>query len=95
MHEPCSRGVDELRLAVRGFVRDGVVPATDAAWRAAARSMSNDARARDVQIEELIIALKRTWPGLAEAERVPREQSPGLLARVVTLCVEEFYTPRD
>jgi hypothetical protein len=57
--------------------------------------MCEDARARELQIEELLIGLKRVWASVAEAERVPRDQSARLLARLVTLCVEEFYAPLD
>ena len=61
-------------------------------WRVAARAMCQDARARGVQVEELIISLKRTWAVVAEGERLPRTESPRLLSRVVTLCVEEYYS---
>jgi hypothetical protein len=91
---PCARGVDELRLALRRYVIDGGAVSDDS-WRVAARLMCDDARARSIQVEELLIALKRTWAVLVDAERIPRAHSSRLLARLVTICVQEFYGPLD
>jgi hypothetical protein len=88
---PCIAGVVALRSVVRAHVRDGPLGAPDQIWRAPARVMCQDARARGLRVEELIISLKRMWPHVADGERLPRDESPRLLARVVTLCVEEYY----
>ncbi|MFN2567828.1 MAG: hypothetical protein ABR499_22785 [Gemmatimonadaceae bacterium] len=92
---PRPEGVDELRRVVRQFLLNGPSSTPDEAWRRLARRMCEDARAREVHVEELLIGLKRTWATVADAERVPRDQSPRLLARLVTLCVKEFYGPLD
>ena len=89
----CHRDVDELRRVLRQHVRDGLSGTPDDSWRLPARLMTGQARARAVQIEALLIALEQTSPSLAEAERLPRLESSRLLARLVTLCVEEFYAP--
>ncbi|HEV3486856.1 MAG TPA: hypothetical protein VG106_15705 [Vicinamibacterales bacterium] len=79
---------------LRRYVREGATGLPDdAAWRAPARLMCDDARARSLQVEELLIALKRVWASLADDERVPRVESIRLLSRLVTICVEEFYSP--
>ena len=90
---PCAAGVDALRASLRSHARDGGGSAPDESWRAAARLMCEDARTRAVQVEELLIALKRAWSAIAEGEGIPRVESPRLLARFVTLCVEEYYSP--
>lgn len=92
---PCAEGIDGLRRLLRQYVRDGADATPDSTWRGPARVMCEDARARALRIEELLIGLKQVWATLTEAEGLPRDQSPRLLARVVTLCVEEFYAPLD
>jgi hypothetical protein len=90
---PCAAGIDALRALLRHHARDGAAASPDEAWRGAARLMCDDARTRAVQVEELLIAIKRTWPAIAESTAVPRVESPRLLARFVTICVEEYYSP--
>jgi hypothetical protein len=90
---PCTDGVDALRALVRTYMREGPDGAPDDTWRLPARVMCHDARARGVQIEELIISLKRMWNAVADGERLPRTESSRLLARVVTHCVKEYYAP--
>jgi len=90
---PCAAGVDALRELLRDHVRAAAPQAPEQSWRAAARLMCDDARRRAVQVEELLIAVKRTWPAVADGEGVPRADSPRLLARFVTICVEEYYSP--
>ena len=92
---PCGPGVDALREVLRRHVRHGTGPTPEDSWRAAARLMCQDARARALRVEELLIAVKRTWPAIADGERLSRAESPRLLARFVTLCVEEYYSPLD
>jgi hypothetical protein len=87
---PCPRGVDALRQAMRAYVRGGT---HHDVWRGAVRLMCEDARTRGVQVEELLISLKRTWAISAGVEGIPRQESCELLARVVTLCVAEYYAP--
>jgi hypothetical protein len=90
---PCASSLDALREVLRRHARDGGVRTLDESWRPAARLMCEDARARAVYVEELLIALKRAWPAVAEGEGIPRLESSRLLARFVTICVEEFYSP--
>lgn len=89
---PCRHGVDALRRAVQSR-GDGAARGNDDHWRACARVMCADARDRGVQIEGLLISLKRIWPTIPGIERLPRHESGRLLSRVVTLCVEEYYAP--
>lgn len=88
---PSARGVNALRLLMREHIRGGSAAALDPSWRAAARELCDDAHARALRVEQLLISLKGSWAVLADAERVPRGVSAQLLARLVTLCVEEYY----
>jgi hypothetical protein len=90
---PCADGINALRALVRAYIRDGPDGAPDERWRLPARVVAHDARARGVQVEELIISLKRSWNDVADRERLPRTESSRLLARVVTHCVKEYYAP--
>lgn len=90
---PCMAGVDALRELLHQHSRNGAAATRDESWRLAARLMCEDARARAAQVEELLIAIKRTWPAVAESAAVPRVESARLLMRFVTICVEEYYSP--
>ena len=90
---PCPRGVDALRQLVRRCVADGASAVPDESWRAPARLICDHARTRGARVEELLVSLKRTWPTLTEVEHMSRVDSPRLLARLVTICVEEYYAP--
>jgi hypothetical protein len=90
---PHPLGIDALRALLRSHVRDGAASTPDDAWRLVARVMSANAHDRALRVEELLISLKRAWPVLADTEQLPRLESSRLLARLVTLCVEEYYAP--
>ena len=90
---PCLAGIAALRELLRHHVRNDAAAARDESWRLAARLMCEDARARAAQVEELLIAIKRAWPAVAESAAVSRVESSRLLARFVTICVEEYYSP--
>jgi len=90
---PCVAGLDALRELLRYHARTGAAAAPDELWHVAARLMCEDARTRAIQVETLLIAIKRAWPAVAESAAVPRVESPRLLARFVTICVEEYYSP--
>jgi hypothetical protein len=88
---PCTTGVAALRNVVHAYVGNGHQALPDETWRVPARVMCEDARAHGLQIEELIISLKRAWPGVTHSQRLSRDESSRLLARFVTLCVKEYY----
>jgi hypothetical protein len=91
--QPSTRGAEALHQLIRRHAEEGSAHVSDASWRLAARLMSDDARARGVLVEELLVGVKRTWPALAERESISRVESAHLLSRFVTLCVEEYYGP--
>ena len=58
--------------------------------RAALNQLSDEARAKGVRAEQLIILLKQVWNGLPMLS-VPRDERTRMLERVVTLCINEYY----
>ena len=49
------------------------------------------AHGRDVRPEQLLIMIKEAWFELPEPERILRNHSGDVLARVITLCIDEYY----
>jgi hypothetical protein len=89
---PCRHGVEALRRTIQSSGPDAV-GADDAHWRSCARLMCADARDRGVQVEQLLVSLKRIWPHIPGVDRMARDESHRLLSRIVSLCVEEYYAP--
>ncbi len=61
--------------------------------RAALTQLSDEARAKGVRAEQLIILLKQVWNGLP-MPAVPRDERARMLERLVTLCINEYYADR-
>lgn len=52
------------------------------------------AHSRDMRAEELLIRFKEVWASLPPHAELPRgRQRDDLMARVATMCIEEFYGP--
>ena len=49
------------------------------------------ARARDVRAERVILMLKEEWRKLPEPHGLSRNETDIVLARVVTLCIQEYF----
>jgi hypothetical protein len=64
--------------------------------RDVARTLANDARARDaVRAERLLIDLRRIWHDIPEMRYLDPKSHEELWDRLVTACVEEFYRPEN
>lgn len=75
-------------LARRLSSREG-----DGELRGALRDVSREAQRRGLHAEQLVIALKRVWDEIPEVRAAgSREARLRMLERVVTLCIEEYYT---
>ena len=62
---------------------------------AVAKVIANDARARGLRAEQMIVAIKRDWPKLLERRRVPGEAELNMLCeRLVSFCIHEYYAPQ-
>lgn len=49
------------------------------------------AHGREVRPEQLLIMIKEAWFELPEPERILRDHSGDVLARVITLCIDKYY----
>lgn len=83
--------LEDLRRALIQRLQD---PTTaDGEIREALRAVSRAAQARGVRAEQVVIALKHAWdeyPGVHDAGG--REERLRALERLVTLCIEAYYT---
>jgi len=92
---PAPRGElsDAAVGALRRVVQMQLQPALhNGDLRDAIRVLCSEVHHDGLQAEQLIITVKQTWQSLPEVQRIP----PGtprneILARIVTLCIEEFY----
>jgi len=86
-------GIVAVRSALQAQLR-GNWP--DGTLRQAIRLLCAEAHGRGLQVEQLLIALKQAWRSIPEAQRIPaggpREK---LLDRLVTMCIEEFYSDQQ
>jgi hypothetical protein len=101
--EPHAASQDHLVAAdatslVREAFRVWVVGASeDVQLRRALRSFCDAAHVRHLQPQEVLIALKRICRSVPEVRDArTRDGSDALIARVVTMCIQEFYAaPAD
>lgn len=57
------------------------------------RALCDEAHRQHEPAERLIIALRRAWASLPEVRRFPRaDPRAGIIDRVITLCIQEYYT---
>lgn len=60
--------------------------------RDVARMIADDARARGLRAEQMLVAIKRDWPKVLESRRLPAEGEVLVLAdRLVSFCIHEYY----
>lgn len=91
---PSSRLDDETVSAVRHALRTYLSDHGDpSALQASLLAMANEARARTILPEQLLIVLKDVWNTLPEVRSMTdtREQI-AMLQRVVTMCIKEYYS---
>jgi hypothetical protein len=80
-----------LGLALRSA--DGRGGAPDPELRRAIQRSGESARESGLRAEQLIILLKEAWHELPEARRAPHRGADDVLARVITLCIDQYYQP--
>jgi hypothetical protein len=87
-----AEAVAALRRAVQLYVDQGSM---DGEIRHAVRTMCADVHRDNLRAEQLIIAFKEAWHALPEVHRIPRGgERERLVERVVTMCVEEYYSSK-
>ena len=77
------------------LVADGSPAVTMEGVRPLLAEACREARDRGVHAEKLLVLLKSTWLELPDARNIPRHEHVDLLARVVTLCIDEYYRAQE
>ena len=88
-----AAGLGAVRCALQAQLRQSL---PEQSLRQALRLLCDDARRHGIQPEQLIVLLKQAWLTLPEIHSLPAgalRREP--LARVVTLCIQEFYAARN
>ena len=84
--------LDAMRHAVRVSLEQ---PAEASGLRAALRAVAVEAQARQIRAEQLIVVLKQVWHTVPEVRSAPtRDIQDGLLDRLITACIQEYYRER-
>lgn len=87
----CDGAFEVLRAALTEVV-DG--KRSYAELRAPVRQLCVFAHSEDVSAEKLLVRFKEIWANLPPLAGLPRgRQRNDLMARVATMCIEEFYGP--
>ena len=77
-----------LLLALNAQRTEGDV---DSDVRALLVRACNEARAQGIRAEQLLVVLKHVWYDLPEIRHAPRHDGSSVLARVITICIHEYY----
>ena len=81
--------IEAVRNALAHYLR---APGSPTELRAALNRMADEARAKAILPEHLLITLKQIWTSLAEVRSVGDvDEQTRLLQRVVTMCIREYY----
>jgi hypothetical protein len=86
-----QEAVDSVRVALERYVE--TLPSEPAPeLRTALHALAQDARAKAVPPEHLLVALKHIWQSLPSVERVhDYGEQRRVLQRVVTICIKEYF----
>jgi hypothetical protein len=90
---PPSGLAQETTEAVRtALVRYLRAPSSPNELRDALNRMADEARAKAILPEHLLIALKQLWSSLPEVRSIGDvDEQTRMLQRVVTMCIREYY----
>ena len=79
-----------LQQALAGFLAN---PADTGKLDSALRSLTTEARDKQMHAEQLLIVLKDVWYGLPQVREAPAGDAQNtLLQRVVTQCIRQYYS---
>lgn len=68
---------------------------TDPRVRELMRQVCDVAHERGLRAEQLILFLKDAWWKLPDVRRLPRHDTGEMLARTITVCIEEYFAWGD
>jgi hypothetical protein len=80
-----------LRAALLADVR---VSQGDGQVRLLMQRACDDARAKGVHVEQLIVLLKESWHEIPQTALMSHGDGEAVLGRMVSLCIDEYYAPR-
>jgi len=83
-----------LRSGARSGANHGADHGADGELRQVLGRLCERASANGLQAEQLLIVIKAGWRELPEARHLPSRRAGETLARVVTLCIREYYATR-
>lgn len=88
---------EDARELVRVLLREalddrlrGRAPADGA--RVRVRAVCDGARRVGLPIERVLVAMKEEWREASPTLRLPRHEAAEVLDRLVTLCIDEFFS---
>ena len=80
---------DAVRVALRAYLASG----SSSDMQHSLVLLAEDARAKAIPPEQVLIALKDIWNALPEVRAMPDLGNQiRLLQRVVTMCIKEYYS---
>ena|SRR5690242_5649749 len=86
-----QEAVDSVRIALAQYVETRAAEPAPA-LRSALHALAQDARAKAVSPEHLLVALKGIWQSLPTVEKArDQAEQTRLLQRVVTICIKEYF----
>ena len=89
---------DEVARLARGLMSELLQNPDDVherslAVRAALRAVCEQARARDMPAERVLLVLKAAWRELPAPGRRSSDNNVAALGRVISICIEEYFEP--
>jgi hypothetical protein len=92
---PSAGTLARLQAALTAYVRGSRSAAEERAVRDALAALADEAHARRLHGEQMLLAFKRVWHDLPEVADAPsRRHEQALLGPLVTLCIAVYYGKR-
>ena len=86
-----QEAVESVRSALEQYV-ETLTPDPAPELRAALHALAQDARAKAVPPEQLLIALRGIWQSLPTVEKTrDHAEQTRVLQRIVTICIKEYF----
>ena len=85
-----QEAVESVRIALARYVETLAAEPTPE-LRGALHALAQDARAKAVPPEQLLVTLKGIWRSLPSVEKAPDHEQTRVLQRVVTICIKEYF----
>ena len=91
-HVPPGQLEQATITALQSALRDYVAAGSSASLPDSLVLLANEARAKRILPEQLLVVLKDLWNALPEVRTMTdSRQQARLLERVITMCIKEYY----